>query len=304
MFNKSNRTVRGGFTLIELLVVIAIIAILAAILFPVFAQAREKARQTSCLSNEKQLGLAVLQYVQDYDETFPTTGLYSVWNWGNPLGSASMYWSYRVQPYMKSVQAIWCPSDSGGYNGYDDLNGGFGPRVSFGANSLMGGPNINGNENSGVFAIYNQDWFNENGNTDVNTNWFKYRGPLALAEVNNPAASIMLAEKHADDIQKTTFTWVGANSAAIWPTSVFLWDDNSNDPGVWYYADAGSGIPNGARPNTKPYPMGRSGGVSTKHAGMGNFLFVDGHVKAMKPEATNPNAQTRPADNMWNVKRK
>jgi prepilin-type N-terminal cleavage/methylation domain-containing protein len=60
-----------GFTLIELLVVIAIIAILAAILFPVFAQAREKARQTSCLSNEKQLGTAISMYVQDYDETYP-----------------------------------------------------------------------------------------------------------------------------------------------------------------------------------------------------------------------------------------
>jgi len=61
---------RSGFTLIELLVVIAIIAILAAILFPVFAQAREKARQASCESNEKQIGLAITQYVQDYDETY------------------------------------------------------------------------------------------------------------------------------------------------------------------------------------------------------------------------------------------
>ncbi len=62
---------KQGFTLIELLVVIAIIAILAAILFPVFAQAREKARQTTCASNEKQMGLAILQYQQDYDEMFP-----------------------------------------------------------------------------------------------------------------------------------------------------------------------------------------------------------------------------------------
>jgi len=64
-------TTKRGFTLIELLVVIAIIAILAAILFPVFAKVREKARQTSCLSNEKQLGLAITQYVQDYDEKLP-----------------------------------------------------------------------------------------------------------------------------------------------------------------------------------------------------------------------------------------
>ncbi|WP_395145752.1 prepilin-type N-terminal cleavage/methylation domain-containing protein, partial [Armatimonas sp.] len=67
---------KRAFTLIELLVVIAIIAILAAILFPVFAQAREKARQTSCLSNQKQIGLGVMQYVQDYDETYPTAYYY------------------------------------------------------------------------------------------------------------------------------------------------------------------------------------------------------------------------------------
>src|SRR5947208_16218835 len=69
--NCSARTQKRGFTLIELLVVIAIIAILAAILFPVFAQAREKARQTTCLSNLKQLGLGFRMYLQDYDDTFP-----------------------------------------------------------------------------------------------------------------------------------------------------------------------------------------------------------------------------------------
>lgn len=80
----------GGFTLIELLVVIAIIAILAAILFPVFAQAREKARSISCLSNSKQLGLGIQMYIQDYDETFPFA-------WGNPAGT----WYETVDPYMK-----------------------------------------------------------------------------------------------------------------------------------------------------------------------------------------------------------
>src|SRR5690349_3905542 len=72
---RSSR-VRRGFTLIELLVVIAIIAILAAILFPVFAQAREKARQSSCLSNMKQIGSALLMYVQDYDEVWPPSYYY------------------------------------------------------------------------------------------------------------------------------------------------------------------------------------------------------------------------------------
>src|SRR5580704_16672584 len=83
-----------GFTLIELLVVIAIIAILAGILFPVFAQVRDKARAISCTSNEKQLGLAFLQYAQDYDETLPLA------NYVNSDGSNGS-WDFEVDPYVK-----------------------------------------------------------------------------------------------------------------------------------------------------------------------------------------------------------
>ena len=82
---------RKGFTLIELLVVIAIIAILAAILFPVFAKAREKARTSSCQSNLKQIGLAITQYVQDYDETLPQ----------RYMGAEAYSWRVCVSPYLK-----------------------------------------------------------------------------------------------------------------------------------------------------------------------------------------------------------
>jgi prepilin-type N-terminal cleavage/methylation domain-containing protein/prepilin-type processing-associated H-X9-DG protein len=96
---------RRGFTLIELLVVIAIIAILAAILFPVFAKAREKARQTSCLSNLKQIGTSVLMYVQDYDEMYPLEAS------ANDVTQAPLTWPNRVMPYVKNVQLFKCPSD-------------------------------------------------------------------------------------------------------------------------------------------------------------------------------------------------
>jgi prepilin-type N-terminal cleavage/methylation domain-containing protein/prepilin-type processing-associated H-X9-DG protein len=103
----------AGFTLIELLVVIAIIAILAAILFPVFAQARAKARQTACLSNEKQLGLAMLQYVQDYDETFPQ-GLVNAkppsTSGGYPTG-AGIGWAGAIASYIKNTDVLTCPDD-------------------------------------------------------------------------------------------------------------------------------------------------------------------------------------------------
>ena len=95
---------KKGFTLIELLVVIAIIAILAAILFPVFAKAREKARQTSCSSNEKQLGLGFLQYVQDYDEAYPC----GIIRWAGSAGGA---WAATVYPYVKSTGVFTCPDD-------------------------------------------------------------------------------------------------------------------------------------------------------------------------------------------------
>ncbi len=292
---------RSAFTLIELLVVIAIIAILAAILFPVFAQARAKARQVSSLSNMKQIGLAVIQYTQDYDEVYPTTGLYSVADWGNPLGSAGWYWAYRVQPYAKSAALFWAPSDSGGsFDWCGDTNCYTGPRLSYAANALMGGiPNWPDNTAAGPFAIDNQDWFGQG--------WYpRSNGDgVPLGKVNRPADSIMLAEKFADTVEKTPdMKWLGNNTAAIWPTNVYLWDSNGNDTGSWPYAASGSGIPNGARPDTKPYPLGRQGGCPDRTSSLTNFVFCDGHVKAMKSSATNPDGLNRPQDNLWNALRK
>ncbi|HEY3331542.1 MAG TPA: DUF1559 domain-containing protein [Capsulimonadaceae bacterium] len=102
-----------GFTLIELLVVIAIIAILAAILFPVFAKAREKARQTSCASNLKQMGIAFTQYSQDYDERFPSGVMTSGTTGVDYCATTSgLGWAGQVYPYVKSVDVFACPDDT------------------------------------------------------------------------------------------------------------------------------------------------------------------------------------------------
>jgi len=106
---------KKAFTLIELLVVIAIITILAAILFPVFATAREKARQTTCASNEKQLGLAYVQYTQDYDDNYPFTYIQN--NGSSGAGCTNNYntlaeWDQIIYPYVKSNAVFACPSDT------------------------------------------------------------------------------------------------------------------------------------------------------------------------------------------------
>jgi prepilin-type N-terminal cleavage/methylation domain-containing protein len=114
--NAMNR--RYGFTLIELLVVIAIIAILAAILFPVFAKAREKARQTSCASNMKSLALGMLQYNQDNDELFPngngglSAGCVLQTNVGQTAANNGFAWANQIYPYVKSTKSYICPDDT------------------------------------------------------------------------------------------------------------------------------------------------------------------------------------------------
>lgn len=152
---------RRAFTLIELLVVIAIIAILAAILFPVFAQAREAARMTACLSNMRQIGTGMNMYLQDYDETLPAADWgnawvgppYTVFAFQTGAGSGAPTWADVFQPYLKNTKVLKCPSDSSG----NPVVGGaqiLGEPLSYGLNyyfyrTLSG---FRGNSNGGTLA--------------------------------------------------------------------------------------------------------------------------------------------------------
>ena len=118
LYPFSSQSSRRGFTLIELLVVIAIIALLAAILFPVFARARENARKSSCANNLKQIGVGFAQYTQDYDESFPydyyaaNGGASSNSDTVNGLALSPFAWTMRIMPYIKNKQVYQCPSST------------------------------------------------------------------------------------------------------------------------------------------------------------------------------------------------
>jgi len=148
---------KRGFTLIELLVVIAIIAILAAILFPVFAQAREKARTAGCLNNQKQISLGIIQYVQDYDETFPSVD--------------SGVLTQNVQPYLKNLDVFKCPSGSGLYN-------------------------VNNRAMLGAAATTTTTRTSYAANADIMGGWNNSPG-LPIANVAAPASTVILADADA-----------------------------------------------------------------------------------------------------------
>lgn len=262
------RRKQSAFTLIELLVVIAIIAILAAILFPVFAQAREKARAISCLSNENQLGLGILMYAQDYDEAFPF-GLDSQWKIG---------WPVAIQPYIKDYQVFRCPDDTNlniaPFLTKSDMAW-LGITVSYGANGLM---NPQNNDLLGVMTPMAQSWISPESKS--------------MASVGFPAETVLIADKHNTDAVANG--GYGVYSAFYGATFV----------GVnWFDWGAPGEIPDGDLKATSLYPNGPSGAVSAVHSGKANFVFIDGHAKAMTPSATNPDPVNHPGLNMWDATR-
>lgn len=283
-----------GFTLIELLVVIAIIAILAAILFPVFAQAKLAAKRTSELSDFKQIGLATLMYNNDYDDEFVTTAVYD-------FVLQSDCWAFRIIPYTKNAQIVQSPLDTTPAKYAFSWSG---PAISMASNSLCNVPksaNFAGNQNTATDGVIGLIQF---PNAGWGSSWFT-SGAVNGTAVTNAAGTIMYGPKYSRDIQYTDLSFLGANPAYIWDTSVFMWD---SVPGNVYYQTDGSDIPDGQRttllgtPNAV-FPSGNRGGVSLPTAGTeqgnANFAFVDGHAKSMTPVATNPDPINQPQNNMW-----
>lgn len=230
----SRRRGAAAFTLIELLVVIAIIAILAAILFPVFAQAREKARQTSCASNLRQIGTALLMYVQDYDETYPNRRFEPFDTASNNARYDDNSWRSVIQPYIKNTQVLSCPSNP------DKDTPSWDPEfaVSYAANFTDPGNVPADGKGRGLFG--------------------QQRSPgVSLAEIEKPSELIAVTE-----IEKVP-----------WVTFVVDRGDLSHTWALGKY-------------NGQTFKNVYTNALFKGHSGMSNYVFADGHVKALRPTQT------------------
>ncbi len=178
---------RSGFTLIELLVVIAIIAILAAILFPVFARARDRARQASCSSNMRQIGLGILMYAQDYDEMLPGFKIYWAPPDSNRRGDG---WYEGIEPYTRNEQISICPS--GQYS------------QTFGRGDLPNATGFWGRTITASYGVPAQDSTCRDVLGNLGTAWNYYPPGRRLAEATRPSETVILFESNHNWTQQTS----------------------------------------------------------------------------------------------------
>lgn len=281
-YNRSGE--RKGFTLIELLIVIAIIAILASILFPVFARVRENARRTSCASNLKQIGLAFFQYAQDYDETYPKAFAY---NSNTFTSTNSGCWDTEIQKYMaanvsyiKRAAIFQCPSDALPRTG----TGGF-PR-----SYAMTAAYVNANNfwsYTATAACETGDPLTTkvgklpdgfSGETEADDQNFCYSRGRRVSEIVAPAETLEVTE------MVTTF-----NVMSFVNHGVVLRPVSSSKAGC-------SGGVTLSSPN-----CGQDGQVDPLHFDGWNYLFADGHVKWLKPEQTVGTGKPSSPKGYWTI---
>lgn len=253
---KAQSGIRRGFTLIELLVVIAIIAILAAILFPVFAQARESARKISCLSNTKQITMAAMMYVQDVDETLISPALrakgttpQSQWFWGSNWKT----WPELILPYNKSLDVYTCPNrrDSPYYTYCINVNSS--------NDDYPNPPTPPGN------------WFDGNGNGTPKAN----QTPVALAQLQAPASTIWFYDANSSIYQSGLNKWSDLEAlASSDPASAKSLEIDGSETIAQLFLTGGGKV-DASTLIKEPH----------RHQQGMNISWCDGHSKWMKPSS-------------------
>ncbi len=281
------RRKRLGFPRIELLVVIGIVAVIAAILFPVFVSIRERGRRTQCLSNERQLGMAVMQYAADNNETLFVAGADGHgFGWaGNGLG-----WAGRCYPYAKAVSVFYCPDDATAdvlANGGGSLSGYAMYTVSYGFNENLAGtrflnpPGIKPSAPVPAVAL---------GRTDAPARvvlLFEVSGNVA--SITNPEADGQSAWGRAQPWQRSARAGCGRLGALVdcAMPSGYSFDKGTNKPFPLYATgNMGGVILNGATINGVVQP-GESGS-DPRHGAGANYAACDGHVTWLRPEQVSP----------------
>ncbi len=287
--NKERLKSQLGFTLIELLVVIAIIAILAAILFPVFSRVRENARRSSCQSNLKQLGLGIAQYTQDYDENMPKGAGIVTTAGASDRDRASLGagWAGNIMPYVKSTQVYACPSDRTRIQKFHSL-------VSYGFNMNMAGGYASGklsSHQSPALTVMLCEF--QQSQTPLDRENEGFDPSIATGQPLSPStAGYRNGSGCVNLVSSCSFTIAGGPTASSYQN--YLLATSGGTPGnnvspafgklAGYFPSTSSTTQyyyNAA--TASPYA-----GATGVHLEGSNFLMADGHVKWYKPEQVSP----------------